>query len=829
MSKFDDCIQAAIASGKLSPKMASALRADAEAFEAKLRAEGIHSESQAKAMGVEAAAKFRKEIALRNKYHKVLQHTANEKNMSNMSKHKKSRMAGLMSFLVKDLHVGDGNTPWSNIDNRAKAVEGMSHSLAVDMLNELHTTHLGLKQNKEVMRNTIKELFGESTGDAKAAKAGSAFAKAAEYLRERYNRAGGFIQKRNDWGLTQTHDQAKVSKAAGLKKGVIKELGEVASTKKNMEAWVEFVQPLLNREAMVTPEGRMMTDAELDVGLKEAWNTIRTGGQNKKVAGAFAGAGKLANRHQESRFLVFKDADSWLEYQDVFGNPDSFNVMVGHLRGMSAEIAMLEVLGPNPNAAFNYLADVAKSDGTGKHQDFGRVESVWNVVNGSADMIQINRDALAKGLTTTRHLLMSMHLGSAVISAVSDPMYGKFTRAFNGIPLMKSLTHTLKQLNPASKEDRSFAAHQGMVMDGWTSQALSGARFSGDFDAVGVGSKISEVVFRASGLTAWTQGQRNGFGLDFQWHLGRQMDKPLANVEPKFQAMMRRYGITDDEWEVMRTVPLEEHGGTTYFRPQNLSNLDHSVEFTDNLSTKILEAMNTEMDFAVPVPDARVRSFLTQGGKQRGSAAGEISRSAMMYKSFSLTQFMGHMNRSGPQFAKVYAVRLAIMLTVAGAVSLQMKEITKGRKPRDMTDWSFWYAAMMQGGGLGIFGDFINTSGLTDTNRHGNSPMATLAGPFGSMIEDSLRLAGTGLDLATDPFTGEDTNFAKEATRLGKRYTPFGNVWWARLVLERAIFDNFEEMADPKAKRNRKKFERKMMTERGQEYWWPKGENSPTF
>ncbi len=824
MSKFDKCIQQAIDAGTLSPKMAEALRVDAAVFEAELRAKGIHSKEQAAAIGATQAAEHRQLIAKRNKYHKVLQHSANTRNVANMKSHSKSKMAGLMSLLVKDLKVHKGDTAWSNIDNRSAAIEGQAHALAADMLEHLHTTHLGWKQDRETLLATVREIFGEATGNEKAAKAGTAFSKAADYLRERYNRAGGFIPKRNDWGMPQVHEQVKVAKAAGLTKADIKKLGSTESAKKNMDAWINFTLPKLNREAMLNPDGRIMSDDELMAAMRESFKTISTGGQNKRTPGAFKGNGKLANRHQDSRFLVFKDADSWIDYQEKFGNKDMFNVMVGHIKSMSSEIAMLEVMGPNPNHAFSYLADVAGNDG-----DFKMVESVWNVVNGSVDMVDVNREKLAKGTAFTRHLLMAAQLGSAALSAITDPMYGKFTRAFNGMPIVKSLQHTLNQLNPADESDRAFAAHMGMVMDGWTSQALSGARFSGEVDPAGLASKVSETVFRASGLTAWTQGQRNAFGLDFQWHLARQMGKPLTEVETKFQDMMRRYGVTDEDWEIMRSVPLEEHGGTHYFRPQNMHSLDLSTETVDNLVTKVLEAMNTEMDFAVPTPDARVRAITTWGGQERGSFSGEASRMTMMYKSFSLTQFLTHMNRSGPKFVGVYAVRLGLALTVMGGMALQAKEISKGREPRDMTQWDFWAAAAMQGGGLGIFGDFISASGVGNKNRYGNSAIATAMGPGASFAEDVIGLGVSGFDFATDPFTGGDTNFGREATRFAKRYTPGNSIWYARLILERSIWDNLQEMTDDKASRNWKKYERKLETERGQEYWWKKGETSPSF
>ena len=804
MNRLDKCFKEAIASGKMSLKLADELRQDASIFEAQLRSKGIHSAEQAQVLGVEQAAQHRTLIAKRNKYQKVLQGVANENNVKNIKSHRKNKTTGLLTLLVKDLKGHRGDVTWSNIDNRSSAIEGQAHSLAADMLQNLHTTHLGWGQDRDTLLATVREIFGEATGNEKAAKSATAFARAAEYLRERYNRAGGFIPKRNDWGMPQVHDQVRVSKAG-------------------MDDWIEYTLPKLNREAMVNADGRIMSDDELMQAMRESYKTVSTDGQNKKVPGAFSGNGKMANRHQDSRFLVFKDADAWIEYQESFGSPDFFNVMVGHIRSMSSEIAMLEVLGPNPNQAFKYLSDITENDG-----NMGMVNSVWNVVSGSADMVDVNREAIAKGTAFTRHLLMAAQLGGAAISSITDPVYGKMTRAFNGLPIVKSIQHTVGQLNPADESDRAFAAHLGMVMDGWSSQALVGSRFSGEMDPAGKASKISETLFRASGLTAWTQGQRNSFGLDFQWHLARQMGNPLSNVESKFQGMMRRYGITDDDWEVMRSVPLEEHGGTSYFRPQNMHDLDLPTETVDNLVTKILEAMNTEMDFAVPTPDARVRAIQTWGGKERGSFTGEAARMTMMYKSFSMTQFMTHMYRSGPKFVGVYAVRLGISLSIMGALAIQMKEISRGREPRKM-DLAFLGASIAQGGGLGIFGDFISASGVGNKSRFGNSVMATAMGPGASLVEDVVGLGVSGFDFATDPFTGDETNLGREAARLMQRYTPGNNLWYARLILERAIFDNLQEMTDPKAKQNRKKYERKIKTERGQDYWWKRGDSAPSF
>lgn len=798
---FDKCVAEAISQGRISQEAVDALRVDADVHKSMLMAKGAYSEAQAKLLGEQAALEFRQANAKRRKYQKVVQHRANIQNIEQINAHKGGKGKGLSSLLVKDLKVHKGETAWSNIDNRSNAIEGQAHGFAANLLANLHTTHLGWRQNKELMDDTIREIFGQNTGNPKAKAAAESWNKTAEFLRERFNRSGGFIPKRDDWGMPQSHAQEKVAAV-------------------DKEQWVSFIMPLLNREAMLDVDGRLMSDTDLKEALDHAYTTIATGGNNKRKAGAFKG-GSVANRHQDSRFLVFKDADNWLEYQKVYGEPDSFNVMTGHIRQMSQEIAMIEVLGPNPKHAFEMLVDYVNISGDKMNE--GLIRSYYDIVSGEVDHITRGREAIAKRGGALRNWLMASQLGSALLSSVTDPIYGKVTRAFNGIPATKMAQRVIGQLNPANEADRQWAAHMGLVMDGWTSQALSSARFGADFEAHGFTSKMAESMFRVTGLQSWTSAQRQAFGLDFLWHLGNQTGKRLDDIEPKFQSMLRRYGISNDDWEIIRQASLEDHNGSNYFRPQNIYNMNIRGEEADRLTTKVLEAMNTEMDFSVPVPDARTRAVATWGAKQRGSVDGEVARFTMMYKSFALTQFFTHMNRGG----KVYPITLGIKLWLMGAVAIQLKEIAKGREPKDWDNPTFWGEAFFQGGGAGIFGDFISSMGAS--NRFGNSFAATLTGTGGVFLEDTVKLAMSAYGTATDPFTGDDTNLGREAVRFAKKYTPYNNVWFARTATERLVWDNLQSWADPKAMGNWNKYENKRKTEFGQEYWWERGEAYPQF
>jgi len=331
-------------------------------------------------------------------------------------------------------------------------------------------------------------------------------------------------------------------------------------------------------------------------------------------------------------------------------------------------------------------------------------------------------------------------------------------------------------------------------------------------------------------LAQWTQAHRNAFGLDFQWHLAQQVGQPLNKVESKFQAMLRRYGVTNEIWDVVRKAPLEDHSGARYFRPENIHQIEGiQPRMADEYASKILDAMNTEMDFANPMPDARVRAITTGGGSQRGTFAGEAARMMLMYKGFSISMFNTHIMRGVTQgwngkFDLMYMPKLLVGLTIMGGISIQLKDISKGKEPRDINS-EFIGAALIQGGGTGILGDFIY-EGVSGQSRFGHSMATTLLGPGGGFITDTLEL---GMSPAGKLLSGDDTNFGRELAKYMKRYTPGSSLWYTRIITERAIFDEFQDWADPKAKTNWRRLESRYRKEHGAKYWWSHKDTVPKF
>ena len=216
--------------------------------------------------------------------------------------------------------------------NLNKATREMDEFLATFRRNIVGET-----RNKARLKNVLKEVFDEDTGDVFAKQLAQAWKVSSNNLRMRFNAAGGAIGKIDDWGMPQNHNVVKVRQAS-------------------FDEWRSFILPRLNLNKMLDETTQLKFSPEkLEITLKDVYETIATDGYNKLTPGGVMGGKSLANRKQDHRFLIFKDSDSWQQYQEAFGNKNPFDTMMAHISTMSRDIALMERLGPNPNATVNFV------------------------------------------------------------------------------------------------------------------------------------------------------------------------------------------------------------------------------------------------------------------------------------------------------------------------------------------------------------------------------------------------------------------------------------------------------------------------------------------
>lgn len=810
---ISDCLIRGIDGGEIDPDLARPALELFEKLEAEYRGSMSPGEASRRA-SVDTVEAVRRDISERRR-----QAGLQIERTQALSKHLQDfrNARGEEDFASATIAVigRDQLSSFSSVEARAEAIRGRLHARMDEVLSTFRRDLLGRVRERALLENMVREAFGEATGDAAAKEMAAAWREGAEFARVKFNASGGRIPSRTDWGMPQMHDPLAVRKVS-------------------YETWRDFVVGRLDPEKMIDEiTGLPMRGERLELALRDVYETIKTDGFVKLRPGPGAGR-KLANRNTDHRFLVFKNADTWMEYQNRFGKTDPYSIMMGHLDRMARDIALLEVMGPNPAATMRWLEQVSEKQAALKDAAEGTsrgLEKAKARLNTARSMYEYTRGAtnapvdglVARTFAGTRSFLQSMQLGAASISAITDINFMRLAAKHAGIPQAKVLGRYAKMLSPVVTEDQKLAVRLGLIAENWSSVAAAMARYTGEVSGPEISRRVADSVMRLSGLSPMTQAGRWAFGMEFMGFLADNAGTPWAQLPKNLQRTMKAYGFGGDTWDIMRRSPLYEHEGATFLRPEDIiSRMDLSPKHAEDLGTRLLEMIQTETEYAVPSSSLRGRAMLLDDAKP-GTFKGELLRSFAMYKNFGVTLLFTHVRRmalkSGADRLS-YATDLLISTTIMGALALQLKEIAKGRDPRDMTAPGFWGAAMLQGGGLGIFGDFM----LSDVNRFGGGLAGTFAGPVVGFADDVRRLTlGNALQFAAN----EKTNFGAELTNFFRRYTPGGSLWYLRLAYERAVLDQLQKQIDPRAGRRMRSLERKRRREHGQGYWWSPGKIAP--
>jgi hypothetical protein len=292
--------------------------------------------------------------ALQRKRATLLNGTAVEAGIDDMMKYKSPRGQNdiAVGFLRMHESLGVHQAPFMDLkiqrDTITKESLGRMGSVMWELRKGAISGDLRRVKNKAVrtrMENMMREAAGEKTGDAVAAQMAKAWLDVAEYLRQRFNAAGGAIGKLSGWYAPQFHDAERLLRAG-------------------REAWVGHLirDGVLDRARMLDRQGKPLTEQALRDLLRDIWETITTDGANKAEIGDHFGKGALYKRHAEHRVLHFKNADSYLAYTKEFGGADPYSMMLGHISMMSRDIASMERFGANPEVVRERLKNHIMQD-----------------------------------------------------------------------------------------------------------------------------------------------------------------------------------------------------------------------------------------------------------------------------------------------------------------------------------------------------------------------------------------------------------------------------------------------------------------------------------
>lgn len=696
-------------------------------------------------------------------------------------------------------------------------------------VEEFRSKFAGLFQRRDGMADVVSEMLGKQTDSAEASQFAQALRKTFDIAHARYKNAGGVIGTLDNY-FPQVHDHKLMQQVS-------------------FDDWYEYIRPRLDTDKMIDFDtGLPFDELKLVSIMRDNYEEIVTQGkstlQKRAAEGkkSFGFGGEVSQRKQSGRFYHFKDAESFLEYNNKFGVGEEglFDSVINHLESYSRDTAILEILGPTPNSLMRHLDLQMGAQGVSSFKQKW-TRGMYDILTGFTDTMA-GESPWFRVSSNLRNLFSSAYLGSAPVSAISDTAFIAATASLNGLSSTRALGKYLKLLNPANKADRELAKRSGYIADIANGSALSDVRFTGENMGGKATSWLAQFTNRASGLHAMTKAAADAISLEAEGVLGDLISKKTIwnNIDGDLKKSLSAHGISQKEWDVfLKSSLFEPENGIKFLRSQEVS-LAKGVDFKDAMSAanKMDDFIQTMRNTATNEPTLRTRSFTTgafMGDARRGTVLRMLSQSLTQFKSFPITVMFNHILPSFKNLKPLlagnfkearykHAAWTAIGSTVLGGVALQMEQIVKGKDARDMEDHKFWMAATLKGGGLGLFGDFF----FGDYSRFGRTPIEDVVGPTAGLASDVGRVFMGNFQKAVSDESGDSLqDFTTGLFNLAKRNTPGQNLWYSRLAVERLIFDQLEAMIDPNFQNRAMRMENRMLKETGQEYFWAKGELAP--
>ena len=641
---------------------------------------------------------------------------------------------------------------------------------------------------------------------------------------ERLNRAGAYINPRPGYLFRQSHDMTRMREAG-------------------FDEWKNFIFDKLDHEAT-------FGTANPEEFLRGAYRGLTTGlhkrfngeGESNHLVG-FTGPANLAKKASQERLLHFKDADSFMAYNEAFGTKNLRDAVIGGLEHMARNTALMEGLGTNPVANFDRILTKLKDKYRDNPAVFDKLssKSLMNQLKEIDGTTRIPGSvSLARVGSITRAIQNMAKLGGAVISSITDLPMQAAELKYQGVPLFQAYGETILNLfkGRGDAERKEMARMLGVGIDGIIGDIH--ARFGAQDSLPGRMAKMQQQFFKLNGMAWWDDTNRTGTALIMSNHLAESATKSFDKLDPKLQNVLRQYEIGQLEWDLYRKYGVNKGAdGNMYMTSEGLDALtDADVagylkaqtgkeptkravqEAKDELISRLDTYFQDRSDHAVPKPGAAERAMLNQGTSS-GTIEGEVLRMIMQFKSFPVTMVRRAIGREmygtvdgKTDFASLVHVMAAT--TLFGYVSMVAKDVLKGREPRTFTgdpakDTKLMFAAMSQGGGMGIYGDFL----FGEYSRYGRSFLSTLAGPTFGQVDDIA-------EIVTRIRTGED--IGANVMRMAINNTPFINLFYTRQAMDYLFLYELQEMVNPGYLR---RMESRIMRENDQRFFVPPSQQVP--
>lgn len=678
-------------------------------------------------------------------------------------------------------------TAWHTLQSNYQAALSISLEKA-GLLKTFRSGALERPWAKELYELSMKAAGEDAnpgvTGNAQALKIAESVHAVQQLAKQRLNREGAWIGDYAGYITGTQHDADKIRRAG-------------------FEAWRDFIQPRLSAE---TFDGV----ADRESMLRQTWHALVTGVHmsDRDAAGlkdaAFTGPVNAAKKASQGRVLHFNNADAWLDYQQRFGHGSLAEQMTGALDRSARQTALMQRWGTNPEAEFQndfralgeQYRDSNPDAVVALNKARASIEKRFDYLTGEANR-PINAQAaeIASGI---RAIQSMAKLGGVALTHLSSFPTKAAELRYQGVGFLERYGNSIGSLmqGRGAGEARDLADLLLSGTEGMHGSMLS--KFNVDDSAPGRISKLTNQFFKLSGLTYMLDAQKSGTQRIMSRLLGRNVDNEFGALSPQIQRALTAYDISPAEWNTLRTAP--DHttvDGRVHLTPDAATRAGLDPAAADKLGLKLHALYADIADRGIITPGIDDKAMLL-GGAKPGSVAGEALRFIAQFKTWGVAaarQGLGREIYGGQGAAGAISgiTQLALGAMTMGYLTMTLKDLAAGRNPRSPTDPKTFAAALIQGGGFGILGDYA----FGEFNRFGGTPVEALAGPTAGTVGDILQMISTARGVVTRDPTARPQDLGPDALRLVKSNTPFINLFYTRRLLDYLLLHSAQESMNP--------------------------------
>lgn len=723
---------------------------------------------------------------------------------------------------VESMLVGTQRAKSGARSSAALAQESLKKQYLAGFATDLeHTGHFDIFASGSMDRDVARVLWAIGKEDEvkvraaapkEAAEIADVVYKWQEVSRLDANRNGAWIGKIDGYITRQSHDPTKIR-------------GE--GTPEAYKQWQNDAINLFDIPEMMINNG-VVDPEKMFAGL---WTDLASGNHMRAVPKdeptGFKGPGNLAKKMSQGRTIVFRDADAWFDYNQKYGTGNLRESIASGLSHSADATGLMQVLGTNPRG----MLDTIKADLIENAKQKGNIEQIAKMRDKDAELTRY-MDAIdgsmnipgnafgARLAANVRSIEMMSKLGSMIFSQLNDiAVYGSGAR-YQGRGFFSGMTEAVVGLGRSLKDQdrRDLAASLGVVLDNMTGELGR----VGSFSEAGSMTKATQLFMKMNLGDWWVSRMRTSAAFGMSHHMSLQAPKAWATVGEEYQRVLSLYGIDEAKWDVIRSTASKQVDGKEHIVPEGIRRVTDAdmgrylqrigqKDSAENIEQAKIgiegDLRNYFVDQTTALaldPDAKTRAIVTQATRP-GTWSGEMMRFMMQFKSFTAAYMQRVMGRE--LYGKGYEgdsligalkhgngeftglSQLIVTSTMLGYASMALKDIAKGKTPRDPTESpamaaKVFMAAMVQGGGAGIYGDFLFGS----ASRMGSGTTEAIAGP---VVSSAARI----VDLYHKAMAGD--KFAARAVNEALNNTPFINLFYSRMVLDYMVFNRLQETMNP--------------------------------